>query len=364
MNSENKIKVGITHGDYNGIGYEVILKALEDERMLELMTPVVYGSPKLFNATRKSLNMSQLSYAERKSAAEAADNEITVVNVVEGDPVPEPGKSTPEAGKAALAALQRAVDDLKSGAIDVLVTAPINKHNIQSDQFHFAGHTEFLEEKLGGEGDKALMLLVDGKLRVALVTGHIPVAKVGESITTELILEKLDVLNKSLKRDFTIVRPLIAVLALNPHSGDNGLLGDEEQNIIIPAIKEANEKGIMAFGPYSADGFFGSGLHTRFDAVLAMYHDQGLAPFKALGMDAGVNFTAGLPYVRTSPDHGTGYDIAGKGEASADSMREAIYAAIDIFRRRDTHDTVTANPLRKHYHERNKHDNTIVDLSE
>ncbi|MDE6278643.1 MAG: 4-hydroxythreonine-4-phosphate dehydrogenase PdxA [Paramuribaculum sp.] len=270
MNSENKIKVGITHGDYNGIGYEVILKTLEDERMLELMTPVVYGSTKLFNATRKSLNMSQLNFVERKSAAEASENEITVINVVEGDPQPEPGRSTPEAGKAALAALQMAVDDLKSGEIDVLVTASINKHNIQSDEFHFAGHTEFLEEKLGEEGDKALMLLVDGGLRVALVTGHIPVSKVGESVTTDLILEKLDVLNQSLKRDFTIVRPLIAVLALNPHSGDNGLLGDEEQNIIIPAIQEANEKGIMAFGPYSADGFFGSGLHTRFDTELAM----------------------------------------------------------------------------------------------
>ena len=256
-----------------------------------------------------------------------------------------------ESGKAALGALERAVAEYEKGLIDVIVTAPINKHTIQSEEFVFPGHTEYIEQKLG-RGSKALMILMKNDFRVALVTGHIPVSQIASTLTKELIQEKLEIFNRSLKLDFGISAPRIAVLSLNPHAGDGGLLGMEEQTIIIPAMKEMAEKGILCYGPYPSDGFMGSGNYTHFDGVLAMYHDQGLAPFKVLAMDEGVNFTAGLPVVRTSPAHGTAYDIAGKGIASEDSFRQAIYVAIDVFRNRQRADEANANPLRKQYYEK------------
>lgn len=273
------------------------------------------------------------------------------MNCTEDELKVELSKPTPEAGKAALDALERALQDYREGMIDVLVTAPINKHTIQSETFAFPGHTEYIEERLG-DGAKSLMILMKDDFRVALVTGHIPVSQIASTITKELIQEKLAIFNHSLKQDFAIGAPRIAVLSLNPHAGDEGLLGKEEEEIIIPALKEMAAKGILCYGPYPADGFMGSGNFTHFDGVLAMYHDQGLAPFKALAMDEGVNYTAGLPVIRTSPAHGTAYDIAGKGLASADSFRQAIYVAIDVFRNRLRDKEAHANPLRKQYYEK------------
>lgn len=344
------IKIAITHGDMNGIGYEVILKALEDSRMLELCTPVIYGSAKIAQFWRKALDLPQMQLVQIPDATQAREGAINIVNVVGEEVHPEPGADTPEAGKAALAALEAATAALRAGEVDALVTAPINKHNVQTETFIFPGHTEYLEATLG-DGARSLMILCAEQLRVALVTGHIPVTKVSQAITTELIEEKLRIFSRSLHRDFAVGHPRIAVLALNPHAGEGGLLGSEEAEIIKPAVDAAREKGIMAFGPYPADGFFGSGAYTRFDGILAMYHDQGLAPFKTIAMEQGVNYTAGLPYVRTSPAHGTGYDIAGQGKASEESMRCAIYAAIDIVRARRNEDEAHANPLQRHYKE-------------
>lgn len=343
-----KVRVGITHGDYNGIGYEVILKMFDDTRMLDLCTPVIYGSAKIAQFYRKAGNMQGSAPQQVASAADAVAGQVNIVNVVGEEMRVEPGKASPESGRAAFAALESAVADLRAGNIDVLVTAPINKKAIQSELFTFPGHTEYLEASVGADGkDKALMVLCNDVMRVALVTIHLPLSKVAEAVTREAIVEKLHLFERSLVEDFGIVKPRIAVLALNPHAGEDGMLGIEEQQVIIPAIEEAKEKKILAFGPYAADGFFGAGLFNKFDGVLAMYHDQGLAPFKTLAMDNGVNFTAGLPFVRTSPDHGTGYDIAGKNQASPDSMREAVYRAIDVFRNRCSHAERTASPLRK-----------------
>jgi 4-hydroxythreonine-4-phosphate dehydrogenase len=354
-----KIKIAITHGDINGVGYEVILKTIEDNRMLELCTPVIYGSAKIAAFYRKALGLQSINFNQIDDASQARDNAVNIINVVGEDVKVEPGESTEAAGQAAFAALERAVTDLRAGKVDTLVTAPINKHNIQSNTFSFPGHTEYLETSLG-EGAKALMILFSETLRVALVTTHLPIAKVPAAITKESVLEKLRIFNKSLHSDFGIVAPRIAVLSLNPHAGENGLLGSEETDIIIPAIQAAKEEKIFAFGPYAADGFFGSGNFDKFDGVLAMYHDQGLSAFKTMSMDQGVNYTAGLPFVRTSPDHGTGYDIAGKGEASPDSMRNAIYAAIDIYRNRKSDEVAHRNPLRKQYHDKGGADITIV----
>lgn len=334
-----KIRVAITHGDTNGIGYEVILKLLEDNRICDLCTVVVYGSAKAASFYRKAMELPQVQLQRIESAAEARDGVVNVINVVPEDLKIDPGQPSEIAGKAALAALEAAVADLRAGSVDVLVTAPIDKHTIQSPEFTFPGHTEYLESCLTDDSTpvecrKALMMLCAGSLRVALVTTHLPLRKVADAITKENILEKLESFERSLRTDFAIEKPRIAVLSLNPHAGENGLLGDEEAEIIAPAIEEARNRRILAFGPYASDGFFGAGNHSRFDGVLAMYHDQGLTAFKTLAMDAGVNFTAGLPCVRTSPDHGTGFDIAGKGLARPDSMREAIYLAIDVFRNR------------------------------
>ena len=274
----------------------------------------------------------------------------------------ELSKSTPVAGESAFKALEAAVTDMKRGVVDVLLTAPINKHNIQNEDFHFPGHTEYLEKCFGGLDKKALMILMKDDLRVALVTGHIPLSQVASSINVGDIVNKLRIFNQSLKQDFGIVKPRIAVLSLNPHAGDAGLLGTEEETIIIPAMQEAEKKGVMSFGPYAADGFFGSQMYDKFDGVLAMYHDQGLAPFKTLAMDDGVNYTAGLPIVRTSPAHGTAYDIAGQNVASEESFRQALYAALDIYRNRLRYQEATANPLRKQYFDRGG-DNEKLDLT-
>lgn len=346
----NKIKVAITQGDVNGIGYEVILKAFEDPTMLELCTPIIYGSPKVMTYHRKALNL-ETSFSIINSASEAQHGRINVVNSNDDEVKVDLGKPTREAGKAAFDALEKAMTEYKEGLYDVLVTAPIHKQMIQSENFAFPGHTEYIEQSVG-EGAKALMILANETLRVALVTSHIPVAKIALTITKELIEEKLQLFNTSLKADFGITAPRIAVLALNPHAGDGGLLGNEEETIITPVIKAMREQGILCYGPYSADGFMGNGSFSRFDGVLAMYHDQGLIPFKVMAMEEGVNFTAGLPLVRTSPDHGTAFDIAGKGEASENSFRQAIYMAIDIFRNRKSDSEARRNPLRKLYFEK------------
>lgn len=360
--NNRKIRVAITHGDINGISYEVILKALEDNRILELCTPVVYGSAKIAAFYRKSLDLPQINFNQAATGEDIKDGAYNIINVVGEDTKIEPGVSSEVAGQAAFAALEQAVADLRAGNVDVLVTAPINKKNIQSDTFQFPGHTEYLEASLGEDGDKAMMILCNDNMRVALATIHIPLAKVPTALSRELIFERIRTLNTSLRRDFGIPSPRIAVLSLNPHAGEDGLLGSEEQDIIMPAIQDAKDKKILVFGPYAADGFFGIGRFVKFDGILAMYHDQGLAPFKSLAMDNGINFTAGLPFVRTSPDHGTGYDIAGRGEASPESMRQAIYAALDIFRNRQREDAATRHPLRRHYYEKGS-DNVKLDLS-
>ena len=361
MANEKLIRVGITQGDTNGIGYEVILKALQNQQMTELFTPVVYGSAKTASYHRKALELQPVSMNVIRNSADIKDGVNNLVEVANEEVKVELGVSSEIAGRAAFDALERAVTDLKQGYIDVLVTAPINKKSIQSEQFTFPGHTEYLEASIG-DGDKALMILFSDKIRVALVTTHVPVSRIGEYITKEAVLDKLFAFNRSLKSDFGIVRPRIAVLSLNPHAGDGGLLGKEEQEVIAPAIAEAVEKKVVAFGPYAADGFFGNEMYKHFDGVLAMYHDQGLAPFKTIAMESGVNFTAGLDYVRTSPDHGTGYDIAGKNEANEQSMREAIYAAIDIYRNRCNYAEMTQNPLRRMYFDKSG-DKEVLDLT-
>lgn len=347
---DSKIRIGITQGDINGVGYEVILKTFADQGMLELCTPVIYGSPKVAAYHRKSLDLST-NFSIINSAAEANNNKLNVVNCTDDEVKVEFAKAEPEAGKAALDALEAALNDYREGLIDVLVTAPINKHTIQSETFAFPGHTEYIEERVG-EGDKSLMILMKGDFRVALVTGHIPVRDVASTITKELIQEKLAIFNNTLKRDFGIASPRIAVFSLNPHASDDGLIGNEEQEVIIPALKEMSDQGMLCYGPYPADGFMGSGNFANFDGILAMYHDQGLVPFKTLAMEDGVNFTAGLPLIRTSPAHGTAYDIAGKGIASEDSFRQAIYVAIDVFRNRQRDSEARKNPLRKQYYEK------------
>lgn len=356
------IKVGITQGDINGIGYEVILKTFADIRMAEICVPVVYGSLKAAAFHRKAMDLQPVSFNQISNANDAVENKVNIINCIADDVRIEIGESTTAAGEASFASLERAVADLKKGVIDVLVTAPINKHNIQREDFQFPGHTEYLEERFGKEGDKSLMILVKDSLRVALVTGHIPLAEVPKSLTTEKVIDAAMRFEASLKRDFRIGRPRIAVLSLNPHAGENGLLGTEEEEVIKPALDALLKKKVLCFGPYPADGFFGSGDFSRFDGILAMYHDQGLAPFKTIAMEDGVNFTAGLPVVRTSPAHGTAYSIAGQGKASEESFRQAIYMAIDTFTNRKEFDVAHANPLRKLYVERGN-DNEVLDLT-
>ena len=355
-----KIKVGITQGDSAGVGWEVILKTLADPRMCELATPVVYGSRAAADTYKKlSEETAQMQLQTVSSARQAHPKGISLINIDNSGETSktEPGVPTPASGAAAVRALQAAVADLKEGVIDVLVTAPISKENSQGDGFNFAGHTEFLAAEFEGT---PVMMMCSGTLRVALVTSHMALADVPGAISKEKIVEKLRTLKKTLIADFGIVAPRIAVLSLNPHGGEGGMMGTDEAEVIKPAIDEAWGDGILAFGPFAADGLFLSGEYTKYDAILAMYHDQGLTPFKALAPD-GVNFTAGLSVVRTSPDHGTAFDIAGKNAANPDSMRNAIYMAIDIFRNRAAYTEMTKNPL-KHY-EREKGADITLDLS-
>lgn len=355
---ENKFKIGITQGDTNGIGWEIILKALADPRMTELFTPVVYGSPKAAAYYRNTVaEIEAFSFNPVASAAEARRGKANLVACGETADI-APGKPTPEAGRAAVEALCAAMRDLKAGHLDALVTAPFDKETVQADDFRYTGHTEYLAAELEGE---AMMILCSDVLRVGLVTKHIPVSEIARNITKERIVRDLNTLRRALIEDFGIVEPRIAVMALNPHAGDGGLLGREEQEIIRPAIVEAFSKGVLAFGPFAADGLFAGGGYAKYDGILAMYHDQGLAPFKSLSPD-GVNFTAGLSAVRTSPDHGTAFDIAGKDKADPQSMRNAIYAAIDIAEHRRAWAEWTRNPLQRAERDRGGRDVSVKDL--
>ena len=339
-----KLKVGITQGDGNGIGYEVIIKALADERMLDLCTPVIYGSSKIFGFYKKQIhNIEQINTNVITSAADVHPKRVNIVNCLPDNVFVEPGQATPESAKSAMTALARAVEDIKAGHIDVLVTAPINKRAMAGEGFGHTGHTEYLEKEFGV--DEVAMIMVCDNLKVGVVTGHVSLKDVPGMLTVDSILKKLRIMKASLQRDFGIDAPKIAVLGLNPHCGDGGLLGDEESRIVLPAVQAAVEEGIMAFGPYSPDGFFGLGNYRKFDAVLAMYHDQGLTPFKALAFEEGVNYTAGLPIVRTSPDHGTAYEMAGRDLADPRSMMSAIYTAIDIYNRRADYDELVENRM-------------------
>ncbi|WP_461130944.1 4-hydroxythreonine-4-phosphate dehydrogenase PdxA [Spirosoma aerophilum] len=330
---EDRLVIGISLGDYNGIGPEVILKALQYNRLQKICTPVIYGSMRILNRYRNLLNLKDWNLNGAQSIGQISHKLTNVITCwPDQNQDIQPGQVTTDAGQAALACLQRAVDDLKAGKLDALVTAPINKNNIQSEEFKFPGHTEYLAQEFGVQDN--LMFLVSQTLRVGVVTGHVPLGRVRQNITRERIAQKLTLMMQSLKQDFGIEKPKIAVLGLNPHAGEEGLLGNEENEIIKPLIAEWRNKGQLVFGPYPADGFFGTRAYSKFDAVLAMYHDQGLIPFKAIAFEEGVNFTAGMPAVRTSPDHGTAYDIAGKDLADETSMLQAIYTAIDVARNR------------------------------
>jgi len=340
---DDKIKLGITHGDINGIGYEVIIKTLSDKRINDLCTPIVYGSPKLAAYHRKAINLENFSLNIIANPDEANPKRPNIINCVSENLRIELGRSTEDSGSAAFESIERATNDLVNNEIDVLVTAPINKKSIFSDKFQFPGHTEYFQSRTGSEN--VLMLMIGEMMKLGVVTGHLPLKDVSAAINEEEILKKLRILNASLLQDFAVRRPKIAVLGLNPHAGDEGLLGKEEINIIIPAINKARDEGIMALGPYASDGFFGSQSFLKFDAVLAMYHDQGLTPFKAVEFETGVNFTAGLPIIRTSPNHGTAFEIAGQGSASPDSFRRAIYTAIEIYKSRTQYKEISKNTL-------------------
>ncbi len=340
---EELLRVGITIGDPNGVGIETILKVFADPRMNELVVPVIYGNTDLLRFYRKLLEMNDVRLNSVASADEANTKKINVVNVWDDKWEPEPGKADRTAGSYALKSLEAAVADLASNKVDVLVTCPIDKDTIQSKDFDFPGHTEYLAQM--SRVDESLMFLVSDRMRIGVATGHVPLKEVANKLTKEGIVRKLQLMHESLLRDFGIASPRIAVLGLNPHAGDKGLIGTEEQDIILPAIREV-EGQMFVMGPYGADGFFGTAQYKHFDGVLAMYHDQGLAPFKALAFDSGVNYTAGLPIVRTSPDHGTAYDIAGKGLADPSSLRAAIFTAIDVYRNRKVYREIAGNPLK------------------
>ena len=336
-------KIGITCGDINGIGLEVIIKTFADNRMLQCCIPIIYCNAKAAVQYRKNINIPDFGFHQIKHASEASSKHVNLLHVLDKEIKLEPGISTAEAGELSLAAINAVISDIKAGQIDAMVTAPINKDNIQSESFKFAGHTEYLAQQF--DAKEHLMFLISDTLKIGTVTGHIPINQVAAQLSIEKIVSKAKLMASSLQHDFDIRKPRIAVLGLNPHAGDNGVIGDEEKNIIIPAIEKLREQGILAFGPFGADGFFGSGIFTKYDAALSMYHDQGLAAFKAIAFEDGVNFTAGLPIVRTSPDHGTAYDIAGKNEASEHSIRSAIYAACDILKSRKFIKEINLNPL-------------------
>ena len=342
MQNEEKIKVGISIGDINGIGLEIILKTFSDKRMLELCTPVIYASNKLVTSYKKLIN-SNLQVQGSSSASQVFEGKINLINVWKEDVNIEIGKATKIGGEYGFKSLDAATKDLKEGLIDVLVTAPINKDTIQSENFKFPGHTEYLESKLEGE---SLMILMTDELKIGLITGHIPISEVSKTITSELIKKKTLNLINTLKQDFSIRKPKIALLGLNPHCGDKGVIGDEDEKVIRPTIQELFSQDLLVYGPYSADSFFGSKTYKQFDAVLAMYHDQGLAPFKSIAFGKGVNYTAGLDKIRTSPDHGTAFEIAGKNEADETSFKEALFQAIKIFKTRNEYKELTQNVLK------------------
>lgn len=356
MEHRQPIRIGISCGDLNGIGLEVVLKCFEDVRMFAELTPILYCSSKAVNLHRKALNLDEVQLNRINDAREAAPRKFNLVNLWEEDVEIELGQPSGALASYAIKSLEAAAQDLASGKVDVLVTAPIDKNSMQQAGFAYPGHTEFLQHMAGSDSD-VLMLLVGEGLRVGTVTGHIPLKDVAEAITTERIVSKARMLHQSLQRDFGVPAPRIAILGLNPHAGDGGTLGSEDKERIIPAIRKLNEEGILAMGPYPADGFFGNGSYKHFDGVLAMYHDQGLAPFKALSFGHGVNFTAGLPIVRTSPDHGTGLGIAGQGIADAGSFRAAVWLACDIRANRDHWKAISANPLEPQKREKERKEN-------
>lgn len=342
MNEKREnIRVGISIGDLNGVGCEIILKCFEDSRMLEICTPIIFGSSKPLSFVKKTIN-NNTNIQGIDSLDQVVPNKLNVYNLWKENVNINFGTNDPLIGKYAIKSFTAATEALKNEEIDVLVTAPINKYNSKDEEFNYPGHTDYLNEQLDGE---ALMLLVCDSLRVGLLTDHLPLHEVAQAITPERIKQKVKTINQTLITDFSIYKPKIAILGLNPHAGDNGVIGQEEINIIKPVIQELNEEGILISGPFAADGFFGSETYKKFDAILACYHDQGLAPFKALSFGRGVNYTAGLNRIRTSPDHGTAYEIAGKGIADATSFREAIYAAIDIYNNRYNNIEAASNPL-------------------
>ncbi|MCF8234515.1 MAG: 4-hydroxythreonine-4-phosphate dehydrogenase PdxA [Bacteroidales bacterium] len=342
-NESNDIKVAITHGDVNGIGYEIIIKALQDNRLSELFTPVLYGLSKAVSYHRKTIDQKDFNFNIIKSPDKASYKKPNIINVFDREVKIDLGQPSEIAGEMAYRALEVAVQDLKRQQVDVLVTAPINKFSIQSSSFDFPGHTEYLAERFDSRDH--LMLMVSDQIRIGVVTGHIPVKDIAGVLNEELVYNKINILHQSLKTDFSIRKPRIAVLSLNPHAGDEGLIGEEDRDVVEPAIRKAFDRDILVYGPYSSDGFFGSASYKEFDAVLAMYHDQGMLPFKLLSFESGVNYTAGLPIVRTSPAHGTAFDIAGKNMASPDSFRKALYLAVDIYRNRQMNEELVKNPL-------------------
>lgn len=343
-NNNTRIRLGISQGDINGIGYEVILKTFSDSRMFDVCTPILYGSTKVASYHKKLLALHQdLAFNGIHDSAEAIDRKFNVVNLTNDEIKLDVGKLTEVAGAQSRLSLNRACEDLREGKVDVLVTAPISKKNIQSSDFDFPGHTEYLSHQFGCS---SLMMMVCDRIRIGIVTNHLALKDVPNAITHNLLYDKIMLMNESLKRDFGIPMPKIAVLALDPHAGDNGVIGSQDATVVKPVIDEVQGKGVLAYGPYPSDGFFGNSEFSKFDGVLALYHDQGLIPFKLMSFTEGVNFTAGLPYVRTSPAHGTAFDIAGKDKASEQSFRSAVYLACNILRNRKEYDELTANPLK------------------
>lgn len=341
---DKKIRLAISQGDINGVSYEVILKTFSDARMFDLCTPILYGSTKVASYHKNLLTHHQeINFTSIHDAKEAVAKRFNVINLTQDEVKLDIGKSTETAGEQSRQSLDMACEDLRQGNVDVLVTAPINKKNIQSANFDFPGHTEYLSHQFGCS---SLMMMVCDRIRIGIVTNHLAIKDVPAALTHNLLLDKIMLMNESLKRDFGIPMPKIAVLALDPHAGDNGVIGDHDLRVVKPVIDEVQTKGVLAYGPYPSDGFFGSSEFNKFDGVLALYHDQGLIPFKLMSFTEGVNYTAGLPYVRTSPAHGTGYDIAGKDLASEQSFRSAVYLACQIHRNRQEYDELTADPLK------------------
>ncbi|MFW5705888.1 MAG: 4-hydroxythreonine-4-phosphate dehydrogenase PdxA [Bacteroidota bacterium] len=343
VNDNEQVRIGFTHGDVNGIGYEIIIKTLIDSKINELITPIVFGHSKVASYHRKTLGLKEFNFNLIKKADAANPRRPNILNIDERDVKIDLGTATEIGGEMAYLSLKAAVEAIERDEIDAIVTAPINKKNIQSREFSFPGHTEFFANRY--HVSDYLMLMVSGSLRIGVITGHIPLREVPDALNEDLILRKIHIMDDSLRRDFGIQRPRIAVLGLNPHAGDNGLLGKEEQTVIIPAIKKAFDEELLVYGPYPADGFFGTSNYRKFDGILAIYHDQGMLPFKTLAFESGVNYTAGLPVIRTSPAHGTAYDIAGKDLADPGSMLSAVYLACDIYRNRQIFDEITSNPM-------------------